>query len=96
MLGAVVLFMLSAWLILDNAWLALAVSLPLVLSEHVAVGVVAYLGTDAILAFFLALTLFAWVALAMSGKAAGPAGVILVVAAAAPSPRRRRPTARLP
>jgi len=58
MTAAVLLVFASALLVLRNAWLAALVALPLALSEHIAVGVVGYLGCDALLAFLLALSLF--------------------------------------
>jgi hypothetical protein len=83
MLAAVVLVYFTAYLILSNAWFALLVALPLVLSRHIAAGVVAYLGSDAILAFSLALSLFLWVFLAMRGRDRGLVGIVLISGVAA-------------
>jgi len=81
-LAALLLVFLTALMILRNAWLALLVALPFVASERIAVGVVAYLGADAILMFFLALSLFAFTALVMRDKATSLAGVLILGAVA--------------
>lgn len=57
MTAAVMLVFLAAFAVLKRPYCALLVALPLVMSEHVCLGAVAYLGTDAILAFWFALSL---------------------------------------
>jgi len=78
MLAAVILIYFTAYLILSNAWFALLAALPFVLSQRIAAGVVAYLGTDAVLAFFLALSLFLWVLLAMKGRDRSLFGIVVI------------------
>lgn len=76
MTAAVVLVFLTALLLLGNGYLAVLVLLPLVLSERIGIGVVGYVGCDAILAFFLALSLFVFTLLVLTGKASSLLGVL--------------------
>ena len=66
--AACVLLFATAYLVLRNPWLALATALPFALSERVQVGVVAYLGSDVMLAFFFALAIFLWTLFALQGR----------------------------
>lgn len=82
-IAALVLVFFSALVILRNAWMALAVAAPLLVSDHIALGVVAYLGCDAILAFTIALALFTFVVLVRGGRASTMTGLWLIGAAGA-------------
>ena len=82
MAGALVLIFLTGLVVLRNAYLSLLVPVGLILSRRVAEGAVAYLGCDAILAFFVALTLFVWVLLAERGKASSLYGAAIIAAVA--------------
>lgn len=77
MTGAVVLVYLAALAALGNGWLAALAAAPLVFSERIATGAVAYLGCDAFLGFFIALALYLMVTLALRGKSTTLWGVIL-------------------
>ena len=76
--AALVLVFFTALLVLRDAYLSLAVVVPLLLSGHIAPGVVAYIGCDAILAFTLALSLFVLVALVQRGIASSLAGTLML------------------
>jgi hypothetical protein len=77
-LAAVVLLFAAAFLVLRNAWLALATALPFAVSEHIQVGVVAYVGSDVMLAFFLALAILLWTRFTMKGREKSVAAVLSV------------------
>ncbi|MHC4713809.1 MAG: hypothetical protein ACYTAN_11155 [Planctomycetota bacterium] len=76
--AATVMIFFAALLILRNGWYAALVVAPLILSQRIAAGVVGYVGCDALLEFFLALTLLLMVALARSGKATNILGIAVL------------------
>ncbi|MHC4713683.1 MAG: phospholipid carrier-dependent glycosyltransferase [Planctomycetota bacterium] len=77
-IAAVLLVYFTAYLVTRAPYLSLLSAVPLVLDYRIASGVVAYLGTDAILAFFLALSLFVLVLFDAKGIASRAGAVVVL------------------
>ncbi len=88
MTAAVIIVYFAAFLLTRAPYWSLFAALPLVFDYRISMGVVAYLGTDAILAFFLALSLLVLIIFDARGIASRPLSVIILGIVGASSPPR--------